>query len=347
MLARQLLRVITTTRSAACIQLGSTRSQSLVLRHTSIINSRNDNSRWLQNWHRAYSTSSNEKSEFDTSNSDVVKRATIEDLQDMQEISQETLSAEEANRLTEELVSAMTVTVDPNVQDTTTTTSSNDESLELDANDDPDWYLKETEQTSTQLDADMMNNPDWMPRWRRSINATTMEEEDGVASIHEDTSTTPWTVEDTRQWLENERADRVVAIDVRPIAEWMDWVVVAEAPTRSRLVALAEGLKRAIRQRQKRVHQYNQSIVDDKHIASTSANSNTSLTWQAMDRQDLFSNVHHLDSMPSIVGRDPPSDWLVVDTGDQSIHLFLPELRTEYDLDGMWQRRLTQPTTQD
>ncbi|RKP22332.1 hypothetical protein SYNPS1DRAFT_25967 [Syncephalis pseudoplumigaleata] len=50
--------------------------------------------------------------------------------------------------------------------------------------------------------------------------------------------------------------------------------------------------------------------------------------------------------MPQIVGRDPPSDWLVVDTGDQSVHLFLPELRGEYDLDGMWQRRLVQHAIQ-
>jgi hypothetical protein len=51
-------------------------------------------------------------------------------------------------------------------------------------------------------------------------------------------------------------------------------------------------------------------------------------------------DARHLDDAPQIVGRDPPSDWLVVDAGHQSVHLFSPELRAEYDLDGMWTRRL-------
>lgn len=51
-------------------------------------------------------------------------------------------------------------------------------------------------------------------------------------------------------------------------------------------------------------------------------------------------DARHLDDAPSISGRDPPSDWIVVDADRQSIHLFSPEMRATYDLDTVWQRRL-------
>lgn len=39
------------------------------------------------------------------------------------------------------------------------------------------------------------------------------------------------------------------------------------------------------------------------------------------------------------ISGEPESAWIVVDLFDVIVHLFLPEARTYYDLDSMWQRK--------
>ena len=40
-------------------------------------------------------------------------------------------------------------------------------------------------------------------------------------------------------------------------------------------------------------------------------------------------------SAPAIEGL-PQADWVLIDTGDAIVHVFRPEVRTYYDLEGMW-----------
>lgn len=39
---------------------------------------------------------------------------------------------------------------------------------------------------------------------------------------------------------------------------------------------------------------------------------------------------------PSIEGQKEGSDWLLVDAGPYIIHLFTPDAREQYDLEGLW-----------
>ncbi|KAI9595684.1 hypothetical protein BDF19DRAFT_441255 [Syncephalis fuscata] len=295
------------------------------------------------NWRRCYSVANSNGTDRTTSE---VVPATAEDIEEFQEVSQETLSAEEADRLTHALAASTINLIDPDSRDMFTVDT--DAQVELNDNEDPDWYLKEAQETQTEIDTARANDPDWTPRWRRSALQSLESSSDTSAassSMLHDTATTPWSIDDTQQWLIDERAENVAVVDVRPVSEWMDWLVVAEAPTRSRLVALAEGLTRAIRQRQRRINAYRElsSTSDDDKTSTTPPSSSLSLSLETeMVWSSSVSDGHQLDSAPQIVGRDPPSDWLAVDAGDQSIHLFLPDLRAEYDLDGMWQRRLLQ-----
>jgi ribosomal silencing factor RsfS len=40
--------------------------------------------------------------------------------------------------------------------------------------------------------------------------------------------------------------------------------------------------------------------------------------------------------MPHIEGRHDQSGWLLIDLGRCVIHLFTPEIREQYDLEGLW-----------
>jgi hypothetical protein len=172
--------------------------------------------------------------------------ATAEDIEEFQQVSQESLSSDEAERLTRAFADATTSSVDPDTVDTAALS----EEAEDDENEDPDWYLKEADETQTQSDVDLAENPDWTPRWRRSASVTEdsqIRADNTKETAWLDTANTPWSIDDTQRWLTLERAERVSVVDVRPMSEWIDWVVVAEAPTRSRLLALAEGLTREVR----------------------------------------------------------------------------------------------------
>jgi ribosome-associated protein len=44
------------------------------------------------------------------------------------------------------------------------------------------------------------------------------------------------------------------------------------------------------------------------------------------------------DDRPTLIGREgePKSGWVLLDYGDVILHLFAPEERTYYDLEGLW-----------
>lgn len=44
---------------------------------------------------------------------------------------------------------------------------------------------------------------------------------------------------------------------------------------------------------------------------------------------------------PLNIEGEPESGWVLVDYGDVVVHLFLPETRRYYDLEGFWQRAQT------
>lgn len=51
-----------------------------------------------------------------------------------------------------------------------------------------------------------------------------------------------------------------------------------------------------------------------------------------------------LQPTPHIEGRNDKSGWLLIDLGRIIVHLFTPEMRERYDLEGLWKSVSTDPT---
>ncbi|KAG2182807.1 hypothetical protein INT44_005787, partial [Umbelopsis vinacea] len=101
--------------------------------------------------------------------------------------------------------------------------------------------------------------------------------------------------------LEESKAENIGVIDMRSKCDWTDFMIVAESS---------------------RGERYLSSIADEV----------ISVMGKAQKADPTMSSL----PKPSVEGKNEGSDWLLVDAGPFIIHLFTPQARAQYDLEGLW-----------
>ncbi|CAO3663768.1 unnamed protein product [Umbelopsis ramanniana] len=101
--------------------------------------------------------------------------------------------------------------------------------------------------------------------------------------------------------LEENKAENIGVIDMRSKCDWTDFMIVAESSRGERFL---------------------NSIADEV----------VSVLGKAQKADPSMNAL----PKPSIEGKNEGSDWLLVDAGPFIIHLFTPQARVQYDLEGLW-----------
>ncbi|KAI9270473.1 Oligomerization domain-containing protein [Phascolomyces articulosus] len=110
------------------------------------------------------------------------------------------------------------------------------------------------------------------------------------------------TPENIQALLEENKMDHVQVLDVRGNCDWTDYMVVAESDKGDRFLSnVAEQIRQTV----------NKAIRENPAA------------------QDEL-------TAPHIEGRDDQSGWVLIDLGSCVVHLFTPEVRQHYDLEGLW-----------
>ncbi|CAO3594536.1 unnamed protein product [Absidia cylindrospora] len=200
-------------------------------------------------------------------------------------------------------------------QDTTTppcsTTKEDDKDDEdeetLDPKDFPELYPDEEDQ-----DSDYTENEDFVPMWQRQADAQQhLQDRKALQTLSEqllkDGSLTP---EMIQQVLEQAKMDNVLVMDVREKCDWTDYMIIAE------------------------------SAKGDKFLSSVAEHVGSTVRKAIAAHPDA---LHDLPS-PHIEGRNDQSGWLLIDLGRCIVHLFTPEIRDHYDLEGLWKSVPTDPS---
>jgi ribosome-associated protein len=91
--------------------------------------------------------------------------------------------------------------------------------------------------------------------------------------------------------LSEKQAEDILLLDIRSVASFADYFVIASAGSDRQMQALLDGVE--------------DTLKDDR---------------------------------PTLIGREgePKSGWVLLDYGDVILHLFAPEERAYYDLEGLW-----------
>jgi ribosome-associated protein len=76
------------------------------------------------------------------------------------------------------------------------------------------------------------------------------------------------------------------------------------------------------------------SIIADYFILCNGSSERQLGTLRSSVREDVKGAC---ESLPLRVEGNPSSGWILMDYGSVVVHLFAPELRIFYDLEGLWQ----------
>ncbi|KAI8333175.1 hypothetical protein BC941DRAFT_435285 [Chlamydoabsidia padenii] len=187
-------------------------------------------------------------------------------------------------------------------------TSSKEDDEDEDDIMDPSDYPEEEIDTEWFVDRDYTTD-DFVPLWQRQADAQQHLQDrqaiqDLTAKLLADGTLTP---EMLQTMLEQAKMDNVLVMDVREKCDWTDYMIIADSTKGDKfLSSVAEHVGSTVR----------------KAIANQTA--------------DL--------PMPHIEGRHDQSGWLLIDLGRCVVHLFTPEIRERYDLEGLWKSVPTDPS---
>ncbi|KAG2224826.1 hypothetical protein INT45_008008 [Circinella minor] len=110
------------------------------------------------------------------------------------------------------------------------------------------------------------------------------------------------TPENIQALLEENKMDDIKLLDVRGKCDWTDYMVIAESDKGDRFLS---NVAEQIRQSVNKAIRENPAVKDELQA-------------------------------PHIEGRDDQSGWVLIDLGSCVVHLFTPEVRKNYDLEGLW-----------
>ncbi|KAF1795986.1 Oligomerization domain-containing protein [Mucor lusitanicus] len=205
-----------------------------------------------------------------------------------------------------------------------------DDLEEIDPKDYPELYPQEPtleqeaafDETDEQVDTDWFVDPeyaqekqlsekDFIPMWQRQALGDHLEDRLALQEASKELMASgKLTAETIRSLLEESKLDNVQVIDVREKCDWAEYMIVAS------------------------------SAKGDKYLSSVAEHVG------GVVKKAIHSNPTALKQqpVPHIEGRNDKSGWLLIDLGRIIVHLFTPEMRDRYDLEGLWNSVSTDPT---
>lgn len=183
------------------------------------------------------------------------------------------------------------------------------EEEEIDEDDeqvDKDWFVD-----PEYADEKQLSETDFIPLWQRRAIGDHLEDRLALQQVSKDLMESgKLTAETMNDLLVESKMDDIQVIDVREKCDWADYMIVASSPKGDKyLSGVAEHI----------------GIVVKKAISS---------------------HPDNLKSQPAphIEGRNDKSGWILIDLGRIIVHLFTPEMRERYDLEGLWKSVSTDPS---
>ncbi|CEP11886.1 hypothetical protein [Parasitella parasitica] len=171
---------------------------------------------------------------------------------------------------------------------------------------DTDWFVDPEYAEEKQL-----SEKDFIPMWQRQALGDHLEERLALQRASKELMESgKVTAETICNLLEESKLDDVKVIDIREKCDWADYMIVAS------------------------------SAKGDKFLSSAAENVGSAV------KKAIHSSPNQLKEqpMPHIEGRNDKSGWLLIDLGRIIVHLFTPEMRERYDLEGLWESVSTDPT---
>ncbi|OBZ85957.1 Ribosomal silencing factor RsfS [Choanephora cucurbitarum] len=182
----------------------------------------------------------------------------------------------------------------------------NDEAVEFNESD-------ETVDTDWFVDPDysderVLSETDFIPMWQRQALGEHLEDRLALQQASKELMESgKLTAQSVSALLEESKMERVEVIDVREKCDWAEYMIVAS------------------------------SSKGDKYLNSV-AEQIGSMVKKAIQSSDK------IQSAPYVEGKNDKSGWILVDLGRIVIHLFTPEMREHYDIEGLWNSVSTDPT---
>ncbi|GAA5800057.1 hypothetical protein HPULCUR_005479 [Helicostylum pulchrum] len=197
-----------------------------------------------------------------------------------------------------------------------------DELEEINPSDYPELYPEEPDQDQAEIDKDWFVDPeysdektlsetDFIPLWQRQAVGDHLEDRLALQQVSKELMESgKLTAETITDLLVESKMENVIVIDVREKCDWADYMIVAS------------------------------SGKGDKYLSGVAEHVG------GVVKKAISANPDTLKVQPSphIEGRNDKSGWLLIDLGRIIVHLFTPEVRERYDLEGLWKSVSTDPS---
>ncbi|KAI7871599.1 Oligomerization domain-containing protein, partial [Spinellus fusiger] len=192
-----------------------------------------------------------------------------------------------------------------------------EEDLEtIDPKDYPELYPEEDYIETTEEEEDLSNtewfvdtgfeeeqDPNFVPLWQRTAFNGHMQDRMAIQQVSRELMAsghlTAAILEDI---LKENKVENVCCLDIRDKCDWTDYMLIADSPK------------------------------GDKFLSSVADHVGQVVRKTIQSHPTTLSNVPD----PRIEGRDGQSGWILIDLGRFVIHLFTPEKRQAYDIEGLW-----------
>ncbi|KAI8365730.1 Oligomerization domain-containing protein, partial [Blakeslea trispora] len=169
---------------------------------------------------------------------------------------------------------------------------------------DTDWFV-DPEYSEERI----LSETDFIPMWQRQALGEHLEDRLALQQASKELMESgKLTAQSVCALLEESKMDSVKVIDVREKCDWAEYMIVAS------------------------------SSKGDKYLNSVAEQIGI------MVKKAIQSNPDKVQSAPHIEGKNDKSGWILVDLGRIVIHLFTPEMRDHYDIEGLWNSVSTDPT---
>lgn len=198
-----------------------------------------------------------------------------------------------------------------------------EEELEvIDPKDFPELYPESSDDVEEQVDTEWFVDPeftdekllsetDFIPLWQRRAVGDHLEDRLALQQVSKDLMESgKLTAETLVELLEESKMDNVQILDVREKCDWAEYMIVAS------------------------------SAKGDKYLSGVAEHIGGVVKKAISSNPDTLK----LQPAPHIEGRNDKSGWLLIDLGRIIVHLFTPEVRERYDLEGLWKSVSTDPS---
>ncbi|KAI7876651.1 Oligomerization domain-containing protein [Mucor mucedo] len=171
---------------------------------------------------------------------------------------------------------------------------------------DTEWFV-DPEFTDEKL----LSETDFIPLWQRRAVGDHLEDRLALQQVSKDLMESgKLTAETLVELLEESKMDNVQILDVREKCDWAEYMIVAS------------------------------SAKGDKYLSGVAEHIGGVVKKAISSNPDTLK----LQPAPHIEGRNDKSGWLLIDLGRIIVHLFTPEVRERYDLEGLWKSVSTDPS---